>query len=58
MSNPAMRKLCPKCSSGIEKIDGCDRMQCTVCRTVLCWRCRATFTAEVDVYQHLETCTG
>lgn len=30
---------CPKCSIYIEKIDGCDHMQCSKCNSKFCYRC-------------------
>ena len=38
-------KKCPKCSSQIEKLDGCDHMTCTQCRHEFCWSCLANYNS-------------
>ncbi|KAG8041464.1 hypothetical protein G9C98_002757 [Cotesia typhae] len=31
---------CPKCGIILTKVDGCDGMKCTVCKTAICWATR------------------
>lgn len=31
---------CPKCGIILTKVDGCDGMNCTVCKTAICWATR------------------
>lgn len=41
-------KKCPRCSMGIEKNGGCNKMTCGNCGCFFCWRCNRA----VDGYDH------
>lgn len=34
-------KCCPKCGMNVQKMDGCNQMQCPKCQTHFCWLCLA-----------------
>ncbi|XP_033341708.2 E3 ubiquitin-protein ligase RNF14 [Megalopta genalis] len=44
-------KPCPKCRTMIEKIDGCNKMECTHCNTKFCWLCGIQITS-LNPYEH------
>jgi hypothetical protein len=37
-------KLCPKCKTRTEKIEGCDHMTCFICKHEYCWLCMMNYT--------------
>ncbi|KAF5532845.1 hypothetical protein FMEXI_12166 [Fusarium mexicanum] len=51
-------KDCPKCTTAIQKAEGCNHMTCTVCQTQICWVCMATFAQGSDCYEHMRRLHG
>jgi hypothetical protein len=52
-------KQCPGCKTGIQKNGGCNHVECTNCKTHICWKCLATFNNGKACYDHLaKTCGG
>ena len=47
-------KPCPKCAAMISKIDGCDQMWCTQCRTAFSWRTGAVESSHVHNPHYFE----
>ncbi|KAG2366451.1 hypothetical protein BDR07DRAFT_1606852 [Suillus spraguei] len=45
-------KKCPTCQALIEKVDGCNHMTCTLCKSHICWRCMGVFSAGT-IYDHM-----
>ncbi|KAK1315489.1 hypothetical protein QJS10_CPA06g02024 [Acorus calamus] len=45
-------KKCPACGFTIEKIDGCNHIECK-CGNHVCWVCLKSFTSSNDCYSHL-----
>ncbi|KAG2076422.1 hypothetical protein BDR04DRAFT_765108 [Suillus decipiens] len=45
-------KKCPTCQALIEKVDGCNHMTCTLCKSHICWRCMGVFSA-ATIYDHM-----
>jgi hypothetical protein len=44
---------CPKCGVPIEKISGCNHMECISCRIHICWFCMKTFGSGEQTYTHM-----
>lgn len=51
-------KDCPKCSTPMEKTDGCNHMTCQGCGTHICWVCMRTFGASGPCYDHMNKAHG
>ncbi|XP_042221163.1 ATP-dependent RNA helicase DEAH12, chloroplastic-like [Homarus americanus] len=58
MQDKNNRKLCPNCSTAIEKIAGCNKMLCGGCKKCLCWVCMQIFNTEQECYGHLQRVHG
>ncbi|KAI0453802.1 hypothetical protein F5B21DRAFT_268145 [Xylaria acuta] len=56
--NRASVKDCPKCQTTVEKIDGCNHMQCGGCNIHLCWVCLQTFEESRACYAHMNETHG
>jgi hypothetical protein len=46
-------KDCPKCTTPIEKTEGCNHMTCGGCRADICWVCMAVFKTSSSCYDHM-----
>ncbi|KAF2176024.1 hypothetical protein K469DRAFT_682817 [Zopfia rhizophila CBS 207.26] len=46
-------KDCPKCTTPMEKTEGCNHMTCGGCRTHICWVCMAVFETSGPCYDHM-----
>ena len=44
---------CPACKATIEKVEGCNHMQCGACSTHICWVCMKAFTTTGETYDHM-----
>ena len=51
-------KKCPKCTSMIEKISGCNHVTCARCSAHICWACMASFGQSKGVYEHMSEMHG
>lgn len=52
-------KDCPKCSTPIEKMYGCNHMTCGGCGVHICWVCMKTFVSgDQPIYSHMRQAHG
>ena len=54
--DPSNRKKCPKCTAPIEKNKGCNHMECSQCKSHMCWLCLKVFPSGGEVYDHQRYC--
>ncbi|KAL4579708.1 hypothetical protein LXL04_015867 [Taraxacum kok-saghyz] len=47
-------RVCPSCGFAIEKIDGCNHMECR-CGRHICWVCLELFNSSGECYRHLSS---
>ena len=46
-------KDCPKCTTPMEKTEGCNHMTCGGCKSHICWVCMAVFETSSPCYDHM-----
>jgi hypothetical protein len=46
-------KDCPKCTTPMEKTEGCNHMTCGGCKAHICWVCMAVFSSSQPCYDHM-----
>lgn len=51
-------KDCPKCKTTVEKIDGCNHIQCGGCSIHICWACLEVFEKAQSCYTHMTEVHG
>uniref|UniRef100_F1KPR8 RNA helicase n=1 Tax=Ascaris suum TaxID=6253 RepID=F1KPR8_ASCSU len=58
--DPVRRRECPndKCGAVIEKLAGCNHMQCEKCKVHFCWLCQFKAEESGPVYAHLQNIHG
>jgi hypothetical protein len=45
---------CPNCKVGIEKISGCNHMECKQCGSHICWFCMEVYGTSKECYGHMQ----
>jgi hypothetical protein len=51
-------KDCPKCTTPMEKTEGCNHMTCAGCKAHICWVCMAVFDTSGPCYAHMTKVHG
>lgn len=51
-------KDCPKCTTPLEKIEGCNHMTCRGCGSHICWVCLEVFLTSPPCYDHMNAKHG
>ncbi|KAI4651516.1 uncharacterized protein J4E78_008208 [Alternaria triticimaculans] len=51
-------KECRKCATLIEKVEGCNHVECNGCHGHICWVCLKVFSEVEVVYQHMNDAHG
>jgi len=51
-------KDCPKCTTPMEKTEGCNHMRCSGCKVHICWQCMAVFATSEPCYEHMRRVHG
>ncbi|KPM43733.1 hypothetical protein AK830_g2777 [Neonectria ditissima] len=51
-------KDCPRCSTAMEKTEGCNHMTCKGCGIHICWICLTTFDESRACYDHMRGLHG
>ena len=51
-------KRCKGCNAVVQKLDGCDNMQCYLCKAHFCWVCMQVCDTHKEVYSHLTAMHG
>nr|CRZ22073.1 Bm6894, isoform b [Brugia malayi] len=56
----ARRRICPNinCQTVIEKLEGCNHMQCLRCKQHFCWICMFSAAESNEVYAHMDAVHG
>lgn len=51
-------KECPKCCTLLEKVDGCNHIECSGCHVHICWACLTFFRKPDKCYEHMNLVHG